>query len=296
MVYVYDKTGSSAWVSAALLRLLPYAVLSPVAGVIADRYERRTVMVWSNLIQFAIMVAITVTAGLSGSAAVVIGLCTPNTVAATVYLPSVSGMTRISVPEDELAAANSLLSTVDALALIAGPAVGGLLLAFGSPAVAFGIDAGTFLVSAACLARVTLRSRAEAGAEAPNMLRELKDGGSALIHNRTICVLVGCLIAGTVIYGVELVVLVLVSKERLGTGTAGLGLLTTGIGLGGLVGATLSSRLAARSELAASRHDCRVGVVDRIADGESGAHRLGGTGLRRVGRRGHRGDRPRRPD
>jgi len=146
VVYVYDKTGSSARVSAAtLLRLLPYAVLAPIAGVLADRYERRTVMVCSNLFQFAIMVAITVTAGLSGPVAVVIGLCTLNTVAATVYLPSVSGMTRISVPEDELAAANSLLSTIDALALIAGPAAGGLLLVFGSPAIAFGIDAATFV-------------------------------------------------------------------------------------------------------------------------------------------------------
>ena len=57
-------------------------------------------------------------------------------------------------------------------------------------------------------------------------------------------VLVGCLVAGSAVYGVELVVLVLVSAELLGTGTSGLGLLLAASGVGGVLGATLSARFA----------------------------------------------------
>ena len=40
-VYVYDRTHSTAWIGfVTLLRLLPYVVLAPVGGVVADRYER----------------------------------------------------------------------------------------------------------------------------------------------------------------------------------------------------------------------------------------------------------------
>jgi MFS family permease len=73
---------------------------------------------------------------------------------------------------------------------------------------------------------------------------DLREGLSTLIGNRAVLVLVGCLVAGTLVYGVELVLLVLVSSELLGTGSEGLGWLLAASGIGGVIGAVVSPRLA----------------------------------------------------
>lgn len=244
VVYVYQQTGSATWVSvAAFLRLVPHAVLSPLAGVVADRYERRTVMVVSALAQFVLMAAVTVTSLRSGPAAVVVVLGLLRAVAATIYGPSMTAMTQRVVPTDQLAAANSLVSVVDSVAYTAGPAVGGVLLLLGHPAAAFGIDAVTMLISAGCLMAIRERSRSVRSRPKSGAVRDLEEGISALVHNRTVLVLVTCVVAAMLVYGVELVVLILVSIDLLGMGPPGLGWLMVAIGVGGLVGAALAPRL-----------------------------------------------------
>ena len=50
--YVYSATGSAGWVGAATIcRLLPYVLLGPVGGMIADRYDRRTVLLVGDLLR-----------------------------------------------------------------------------------------------------------------------------------------------------------------------------------------------------------------------------------------------------
>jgi MFS family permease len=243
--YVYDRTGSAAWVSAAALsRFLPYTLLSAPAGVVADRYERRLVMATGDGVQLAAMTGLTITAAFAGPPVLVITLSAVAAGAATLYQSSASALVAGTVPEDELAAANSLVSTLGELAFIAGPAAGGMLLLLGSPVWAFGINAATFAVSAALLLAIRVRSRPKPAAERAGALREMREGIGAFLGSRTVAVLVGCLVAGTLVYGVELVVLVLVSSRLLGTGTQGLGWLLAASGIGGVIGATLSPRLA----------------------------------------------------
>jgi len=154
-------------------------------------------------------------------------------------------MVRAVVPDDELAAANSLLSTVDELAFVAGPAAAGLLLLLGEPSLAFGLNAATFAVSAALLLSIRTRSRRNTSpGERRGIGADLREGLSTLLGNTAVLVLVGCLVAGTLVYGVELVLLVLVSSELLGTGSQGLGWLLAASGVGGVVGAVVSPRLA----------------------------------------------------
>jgi predicted MFS family arabinose efflux permease len=245
-VYVFDRTGSAAWVSAAALgRFLPSVLLSPVAGVIADRYERRRLMIAGDLAQLAAMAALTVAAAVAAPALLVVALSTAAAAAATVQRACSSAMVQTVVPEDELAAANSLLNTVDTITFVVGPAAGGLLLLLGAPAVAFGLNAATFAVSAAFLLAMHARSTPGASPERGGTVGELREGVAAFLGNRTVVVLIGCVVAETFVYGVEIVLLVLVSTELLGTGAPGLGWLLAASGAGGLIGAALSARLAA---------------------------------------------------
>src|SRR5204863_1066579 len=56
---VYATTGSARWVGAATIcRLLPYVVLGPLGGLIADRYDRRTVLLAGDLSRCVLMVAL----------------------------------------------------------------------------------------------------------------------------------------------------------------------------------------------------------------------------------------------
>src|SRR5215212_7546270 len=72
--YLFERTGSAAWVSAAVLcRFLPFTLLGPLAGVVADRYERRMVMAAGDLVQLAAMIVLTATAALSGPPALIVG-------------------------------------------------------------------------------------------------------------------------------------------------------------------------------------------------------------------------------
>jgi predicted MFS family arabinose efflux permease len=248
VAYVYGQTQSAAWVSAATLgRFVPGVVLSPLAGVVADRYERRTAMAVSELVQLVAMGVLTAVAALSGPALAVVALSTVGAAAATMNQAAATALVTATVPEDELTAANSLMSTVSTIAFTAGPALGGLLLIASGSTVAFGINAATFAVSAAFLLAVRTRSRPTAAAEHHGLLRELRDGVGEFVGNRTVAVLVLCVTAATVVFGFELVALVLVSSELLGTGEQGLGWLMAASGVGGVLGAALTSRLAATS-------------------------------------------------
>lgn len=245
VVYVYGQTQSAAWVAAATLaRFVPYVLLSPLAGVVADRYPRRSVMLASDLVQLAVMVGMTVAAALAAPALLVIALSVLGACAATLYQACASSMLQHAVPEDELATANSVLSTVDTLTFTVGPALGALLLLFGEPAVAFGVNAATFAVSTAAVLAIRTRARPTGRTERPHLGRELRDGLAVLAGNRTLAVLVATIVAGTMVYGAELVVLVLISTELLGTGEPGLGWLLGASGIGGLLGAALAARFA----------------------------------------------------
>ena len=58
-VYIYDRTGSPTWVAAlSAARWIPGLLLASVGGVIADRYDRAKVMVWSALASFVVTCAI----------------------------------------------------------------------------------------------------------------------------------------------------------------------------------------------------------------------------------------------
>src|SRR5436190_2943801 len=73
--YVYSATGSAAWVGAATIcRLLPYVLLSPVGGMLADRYDRRTVLLAGDLLRILLMLALAAVVAADGPVQLVIGL------------------------------------------------------------------------------------------------------------------------------------------------------------------------------------------------------------------------------
>jgi MFS family permease len=245
IVFVFDETHSAGWVAAAtIMRTIPYVLLGPLGGVIADRYERRRVMIVSDLSRAVLMVLLTVAAASNMHVGIAIAIAFLTAVAGTPYGPATAALTPAVVEERSLAGANAIMGTVEHTALIVGPAIGGLLLILGSPALSFLVNAVTFLVSAGCMAAMRTRSGGETTEERASILRRLGEGTSAVRSSPEAVIVVGFMFAASFLYGQELVLLVLVSQRLLGTGAEGVGFLNAAIGAGGVLAAGLTSRLA----------------------------------------------------
>jgi len=252
-VYVFDRTHSAGWVAAAtVFRLVPYVILAPIGGLVADRFDRRVVMIWSDVARAASMGALAAVAAADGPVLLVTLLAFATTAFGTAYQPAMMAVTPDVVGEDDLAAANALNTLVANLTIVVGPAVGAALLAVTSPVFAFTVNALTFLVPAILFA-VGLRVRTnvyqpESGAT-ESFVAKFLEGVREVSHSAGARVLAGFLLGAAFVYGAQTVALVLVSDERLGTEARGYGYLLAALGAGGVLAAPLVNRLAAGRRL-----------------------------------------------
>jgi len=251
-VYVYEQTHSAAWVGAATIgRFVPSMVFGAYGGVLAERFERVRLMVVLNLICMGLMGVLALITLEKGPVLLVIALAGVSSVVGMTFTPADYAMTPQVVPPSLLAAANTVRNTVENLTVIAGPALGGLLLLLGPPPIAFAFNAGSFLVAAAFTAMVRERSRpvdvTEGGESGP--LRQMLVGINTVRTSVTATVLVTYSVIASFVYGVDTVQFVLLSRYQLGTGTDGYGYLLAGLGLGGVAAAGLVSRISSWDRL-----------------------------------------------
>ena len=248
LAFVYERTHSSAWLAVTTAaRVLPVVVFGPLGGVMADRYDRRRLMVASDAIRFVLMLALAgvAAAGLPVALAPIVAALA--TVASSVYIPSVAATTPRLVDDADLPAANAARSAIQQVCIVAGPGFGAVLLLLG-PAEPGLRDQRRDLRAVRPGGRLDpgrrhLRARRQPE-EAPSVLRELRDGARALLEQPMTMRLVGADIMCSAIYGAETVLLLLLSRD-LGLGDHGYGYLLASFGLGGVLGAVLAGRLAA---------------------------------------------------
>jgi MFS family permease len=249
VVLVYDRTHSALWAGVTTAaRVVPVVVLGPLGGVLADRFDRRRIMIACDLARMALMgvLAAVAAAGLPIALAPVIAAAA--TAAAAPNLPCGAAVTPRLVDDADLPGANAARSAVGGASIICGPALGGVLLLLGSPALAFGLNALTFGISA--LAVLAIRDRGafatrRAAARAARRRSEITEGAAALRAHPAALRLVGADIMCSFLYGTQTVLLLLVSRH-VGLGAQGYGYMFAAIGAGGLIGTALTSR-ASRS-------------------------------------------------
>jgi DHA3 family macrolide efflux protein-like MFS transporter len=242
---VLGLTGSPIAVSGVFLAaFLPNLLLGPVAGVLVDRWDRKEVMVVSDLLRAAAVLLVPV------AAAVDILLVYPLVFAVTCvtifFRPARTAVMPLIVDEDELLAANSATWVGEMLADVVGYPIAGLFVAFlGSAlALAFWIDAATYVASAVLIATMAIPAVAKATVAATGGVRgvveDLRIGwhflrSQSVLMANTVQGAIAQVTGGTVnalmpVYAA--VVLVHGSLE----GSTAYAFLETGIGLGSLVG------------------------------------------------------------
>jgi MFS family permease len=262
LVWVYDATHSATWVAVVTVaRLVPYVVVGPFGGLLADSYDRRTVLIVSDVVRAALMLGLAVVTTVDGPVALAAALACVTTAAGTAYRPSIVAMLPEVVGERDLAAANATEGLVENLAVVLGPAIGAGLLLIGTPTFAFVINGATFLVSALLAGRVQLRSRGsaeDAERDRDALAGRLAHGFRELGRSADARVLSAFMLGSAFIYGVQTVVLVLAARDQLASGSDGVGIFYAALGVGGVLGAVLVSRLARSPRLGASLYGCML--------------------------------------
>jgi len=161
---VLQLTGSAAWVGfTGFVQFLPAVIIGPLAGSIADRFHRRSVLLVTQALMAAnaFVLWIVWTAGVR-SVAVIVGLVAVGGVLAGLNIPSWQAFVSELVPREVLLNAVTLNSTQFNAARAFGPAVGGVVLGVFGPGAAFLVNALSFfaVIVSLLLVRVSRLPRA----------------------------------------------------------------------------------------------------------------------------------------
>ncbi|HEY2690315.1 MAG TPA: MFS transporter, partial [Streptosporangiaceae bacterium] len=248
-VYVFDRTHSTQWLAVlGICRWAPGLLLASYGGVIADRYERVLVLITSSLVSAVLMAGIAIAVAADAPVVLILILVALSAASLAPYRPAAGALTPEIVGEKDLAAANSIFSALENLVVVVGPGIGGLLLLTGQPVIGVAINAASFVVAAALVARLRVRSTGSA-AEEGNALQQFAVGLKALgAQPVALAVILFCALDSAV-YGATSVLYAPLSV-RLGTGVNGYSYLLAGAALGGVLGAGLANRLSRASRLA----------------------------------------------
>jgi MFS family permease len=241
--YVYSATHSAGWVGAATIcRLLPYVLLGPFGGAIADRYPRRTVLLAGDALRMLLMAAIAATVASAGPVTLVIAVTALASAAGCAEKPAAMALLPRLVGEVRLGPANALLHTVQDLGVVIGPAIGAILLGVAPAWIAFLANGATFAVSAVLIS--TMRPDAAPARGYASGVAQLAEGLQAV---RTTAFALWLIVAVAMVeftYGAQTVQLVVYARQSLGLGSGGYGVLLTAAGAGGLLSAVVNGRLS----------------------------------------------------
>jgi len=256
LVVVYRQTGDAALVGLfGAVRQVPYVLLSIPAGVLADRFDRRLVLLVTDLLRAACMLGMAAVVVSGGPLLFLVALSVVATCGSTFFYPAIGAyIPALARDERELGPANGAWASLDNLGFVIGPVLGGLLIATGEVALAFVINAATFLVIAAVL--WTLPPSVAASTERPTDSSSDAGGadgsspGRPAVLRRSLAGLLLVEFAANVVAGGVTVLTVVLAVEVLRAGEAATGYLNAAIGVGGVTGAVVAGVLVLRRSLA----------------------------------------------
>jgi MFS family permease len=245
MLHVAGTTGQALAVAFLLLAgdFLP-ALAGPLAGTLADRLDRRRVMVGCELVQGSLVVVTALWLPPLPLLLVLVGL---RALAGQVFQPASRAAVPAVVPERDLERANAAVGVATNGGETLGPLVAALLLPVLDVRGVLLVDAATFLVSAVVLGFLpALPGAAPEDGRRPSFLADARAGLRYLGSEATVrAVALGCF-AIVACNGIDDVALVFLATDTLGAGEAAVGLLLAAVGIGLLAGYALLARTRAR--------------------------------------------------
>lgn len=226
---------------------IPQIVFGLVGGVMADRWDRRLVMIWSDVLRGLIVLCILLVN--SVQQLWILYLAAAGLALAGVFFyPARNAVIPNMVPCDLLLAANGLIQGSYIIALILGPIIAGAAVELWMPSAII-FDSATFLVSAMVIAVMnipkTVSEPSRAAADS-SVWEEMKAGLNFIHHNRALRQVL--VITATATLGIGAIVLLAIPhlKEQLEASGLQYGIAMSMLGLGSILGGLMVSRLSKR--------------------------------------------------
>jgi MFS family permease len=235
---------------AALLQRLPWLCFGLFAGALADRVDRRRIVITVDVLRTVILVSLAVTI-LIGYVNVAVVLVTMFLLGSAETFADVTSSTLMPmlVDKGDYGVANTrLMGGLIVANQLAGPPIGAALFAAGSSSP-FVAQAVCMALAALLVSRVVLPATGRADEERRALRREIVDGVQWLWAHRPIRTLALTIVSFNITFGAAWSVLVLYATDHLDMGPIGFGLLTTATAMGGLLGIGIYGWLTARVSL-----------------------------------------------
>ncbi len=166
-----EMTGSPFALGVVFIaKMLPAAIASPVAGLLVDRFDRRRLMIISDVVR-AMIVAGLIYADQISSVGLVYLLTVCQVVVSAVFQPAQSAALPNVTTREELLTANTLMAASWSVMLALGAALGGFATAAFGPRVVFAVDSASYLVSAWFIFRAVIPQTSAEGFRGGRLFR-----------------------------------------------------------------------------------------------------------------------------
>ena len=191
-VYVFQKTGSAGSMAlVTLLAFLPKLLLSVPAGIAADRYDRRLLMIIGDGLSALGLVYILVCMLMGEEALhqICIGVFV-SSVFSSLLEPSYRATVTDLLTREEFSKASGMVSVAGSARYLVSPVAAGLLLAVSDVKLLLLIDIGTFFFTAACTAIVRAGLPSQTPEDNVTLLDSFREGWSAITKKRGVLILI----------------------------------------------------------------------------------------------------------
>ncbi len=216
--------------------VVPYAVLGPLAGVFVDRWNLKRTMIGSDLVRAPLVAGFV----FATEPWQLYALIATLSAVSCFFLPAQGAMIPLLVRREELLVANSINAQTIQLNKIIGPAAAGLLVAWAGEKLCFLLDAVSFVISAALLARITAqRSPVEAARGAAAVVRHLREGLDFLWHHRALRFVVLAMVTAIFAIGAFDALIAVYVRDVLAAESRMFGALISIVGMGTIIGSLL---------------------------------------------------------
>jgi MFS family permease len=232
-----------------IARALPPFLLGPVAGVVADRFDRRKVLILSDVLRSGIVLGFLLVDRPERLWLLYVLTVLQFSVSAF-FEPARAALVPVLVNDDELLTANTLSSITWSAMLTLGGAIGGLTAALFGVRVSLVVDAASFLASAALVLSITGQFRTEAAHTLESGWQNFLDGMKYVRRNLDVGLVTLVKAMGQV--GSFDIISALYAAHVFREGRDGattLGLMFTAFGLGSVVGPLIANRLGDSSTI-----------------------------------------------
>jgi MFS family permease len=246
-ILVTARTGQAGWTGlVAAAGFLPIGLLSPLGGVMADRFDRRMWLFTTTIGEtgFAIVLAVLAWTGQDNPGVVTLLVLGGGAMAA-IGFPAYQAMMPDLVPTDQLGAAISLSSAQFNLGRVIGPALAGVAIVVGGYELAFAVNALSFFAVLVALQVVRLPERARL-ADPTSLRQRLDDGFRATLGNRNARFAVACISAVALTASPFIALVPAIAIEVFHSRAGGTSVLITAQGIGAVAGALAITPLVER--------------------------------------------------